>query len=137
MSDILEQFDLDFSTDLDFGFTAVSSEEVEESKKHVEKLVDIGDKQVGLDVKLNTLEEKLNQVLAVAEKKYDDRLAEKESELEEINQKKFRDIEQFTLPLLYNLAKSSDEPYIHWPNRKEIVESQIKKIMEITRGEKL
>ncbi|SVB81741.1 uncharacterized protein METZ01_LOCUS234595, partial [marine metagenome] len=34
MSDILEQFDLDFSTDLDFGFTAVSSAEVEESKKH-------------------------------------------------------------------------------------------------------
>ena len=111
MSDILEQFDLDFSTDLDFGFTAVSSAEVEESKKHGEKLVDIGDKQVGLDVKLNTLEE--------------------------INQKKFRDIEQFTLPLLYNLAKSAEEPYIHWPNRKEIVESQIKKIMEITRGEKL
>ena len=73
MSDILEQFDLDFSTDLDFGFTAVSSAEVEESKKHGEKLVDIGDKQVGLDVKLNTLEEKLNQVLAVAERKYEDR----------------------------------------------------------------
>ena len=137
MSDILEQFDLDFSTDLDFGFTAVSSAEVEESKKHGEKLVDIGDKQVGLDAKLNTLEEKLNQVLAVAEKKYDDRLAEKQNELEEMNQKKFRDIEQFTLPLLYNLAKSAEEPYIHWPNRKEIVESQIKKIMEITRGEKL
>ena len=81
MSDILEQFDLDFSTDLDFGFTAVSSAEVEESKKHGEKLVDIGDKQVGLDVKLNTLEEKLNQVLAVAERKYEDRLTEKQNEL--------------------------------------------------------
>ena len=137
MSDILEQFDLDFSTDLDFGFTAVSSEEVEESKKHVEKLVDIGDKQVGLDVKLNTLEEKLNQVLAVAEKKYDDRLAEKESELEKNNEVKYRQIEQLILPLLFNLAKSADEPYIHWPNRKQIVETQITKIMEITRGEEL
>ena len=137
MSDILEQFDLDFSTDLDFGFTAVSSAEVEESKKHGEKLVDIGDKQVGLDVKLNTLEDKLNQVLAVAERKYEERLTEKQNELEEMNQKKFRDIEQFTLPLIYNLAKSAEEPYIHWPNRKEIVEAQIKKIMEITRGEKL
>ena len=90
-----------------------------------------------MDVKLNTLEEKLNQVLAVAERKYEERLTEKQNELEEMNQKKFRDIEQFTLPLLYNLAKSAEEPYIHWPNRKEIVESQIKKIMEITRCEKL
>ena len=32
MSDILEKFNLDFNTDLDFGFTAVSSDEVEEAK---------------------------------------------------------------------------------------------------------
>ena len=106
-------------------------------KKHSEKLVDIGDKQLGLDVKLNTLEEKLNQVLAVAERKYDDRLAEKESELEKNNEVKYRQIEQLILPLLFNLAKSADEPYIHWPNRKQIVETQITKIMEITRGEEL
>ena len=137
MSDILEKFNLDFNTELDFGFTAVSSDEVEEAKKHSEKLVDIGDKQLGLDVKLNTLEEKLNQVLAVAERKYDDRLAEKESELEKNNEVKYRQIEQLILPLLFNLAKSADEPYIHWPNRKQIVETQITKIMEITRGEEL
>ena len=137
MSDILEKFNLDFNTDLDFGFIAVSSDEVEEAKKHSEKLVDIGDKQLGLDVKLNTLEEKLNQVLAVAERKYDDRLAEKESELEKNNEVKYRQIEQLILPLLFNLAKSADEPYIHWPNRKQIVETQITKIMEITRGEEL
>jgi hypothetical protein len=35
-----------------------------------------------------------------------------------------------------NLSKDSDtNPYIHWPNRKQVVEEQIKRILTVTRGE--
>ena len=47
-----------------------------------------------------------------------------------------KQVEKLTIPLLLNLAKNSDtNPYIHWPNRKEIVEEQIQKILTVTRGE--
>ena len=36
------------------------------------------------------------------------------------------------LPLLENLAKDPDKPMIKWPNRKDIIDKQIKRLMEIT-----
>jgi hypothetical protein len=50
---------------------------------------------------------------------------------------KLRDVERLILPLLINLIKpeSLTKKYIYWPNRKEIIERQIKKIMAVTRGE--
>ena len=42
------------------------------------------------------------------------------------------------IPLLMNLAKDSEtNPYIHWPNRKEVVEDQIRKILTVTRTENI
>lgn len=48
---------------------------------------------------------------------------------------KLADIEKLTLPLLFNLIKpeSLTQKYIFWPNRKEIIERQIKRIVAITR----
>jgi hypothetical protein len=48
---------------------------------------------------------------------------------------KLADIEKLTLPLLFNLIKpeSLTQKYIFWPNRKEIIERQIKRIVNITR----
>ena len=50
---------------------------------------------------------------------------------------KLADIEKLTLPLLFNLIKpeSLEQKYIFWPNRKEIIERQIKRIVSITRPE--
>ena len=42
-------------------------------------------------------------------------------------------LEKLIIPLLIKLAKSP-EAYIHWPNRAEVIEKQVKKIIEITRG---
>ena len=42
-------------------------------------------------------------------------------------------LEKLIIPLLIKLAKSP-EAYIHWPNRAEVIESQLKKIVAITRG---
>jgi hypothetical protein len=36
------------------------------------------------------------------------------------------------LPLLQHLAKDPDKPMIKWPNRKDILDKQIKKMMELT-----
>ena len=59
-------------------------------------------------------------------------LATRKIELDKRYSKKFKDIEKVVFPLLYNLMKS-DEPYIHWPNRKPIIRGQIEKILKITR----
>ena len=46
---------------------------------------------------------------------------------------KFKALEKLIIPLLIKLAKSP-EAYIHWPNRAEVIEAQLKKIVAITRG---
>ena len=43
-------------------------------------------------------------------------------------------VEKMVMPLLYNLMKNPEDVYIKWPNRKEIIDKQIKKIVTITRG---
>lgn len=37
------------------------------------------------------------------------------------------------LPLLENLSKDPDKPMIKWPNRKEQIEKQIKKLKTLTK----
>ena len=49
------------------------------------------------------------------------------------SKEKFDKLEKLIIPLLVKLAKSP-EAYIHWPNRAEGIESQLKKIVAITRG---
>jgi len=49
-------------------------------------------------------------------------------------QEKLNEVENLILPLLNNLTKDPEKIYIKWPNRKQIVEEQIKKILAITRG---
>ena len=48
---------------------------------------------------------------------------------------KLTDVEKLIMPLLVNLLKTADKDYIHWPNRKEKIQSQIDKLLAITRGE--
>lgn len=42
-------------------------------------------------------------------------------------------VQKIFLPLLENLAKDPDKPMIKWPNRKEVIDAQIKKLMSITK----
>ena len=128
------EFDLDLDEGFDWGFTAVSADEVEQGKQQSEAINKVVEGSDNLQQQLNGLDEKLEQVLAVANKKYEDRLQEKEIALDSENKGKFDKIEKMIIPLLQNLAKSSDEPYIYWPKRKEIIESQIERILKLTRG---
>jgi hypothetical protein len=42
-------------------------------------------------------------------------------------------INKIFMPLLLNLAKDSDKPMIKWPNRKEIIDKQIKNLTTLTK----
>lgn len=42
-------------------------------------------------------------------------------------------VNKIFMPLLENLAKDPDKPMIKWPNRKEIIDKQIKKLSTLTK----
>jgi len=65
------------------------------------------------------------------------RLQESIDSQKDIVNGKLAEIEKLILPLLVNLIKpeSLEQKYIYWPNRKEVIERQIKKIIQVTRSE--
>ena len=70
---------------------------------------------------------------AVDEEEYTDVIAEKEETVEEYKER-LQQVEKIILPFLMKLIKTSDQPIIKWPNRKPILEAQIQKILNLTRG---
>jgi hypothetical protein len=44
------------------------------------------------------------------------------------------DLEKIIVPFLQKLHSTADQEYIYWPNRKPVIEEQIKKILKLTRG---
>jgi hypothetical protein len=47
---------------------------------------------------------------------------------------KLQELEKLILPLLNNLKKNPDKPYIKWENRVPVIDAQIEKILLITRS---
>ena len=43
------------------------------------------------------------------------------------------EVEKLIIPFLKKLHESGDKEYIHWPNRKPLIEKQIQKILKLTR----
>ena len=71
--------------------------------------------------------------LNIAKKQMDDEYDLRKDNLNKESKEKFKQLEKLIIPLLVKLAKSP-EAYIHWPNRAEVIEAQLKKIVAITRG---
>ena len=69
----------------------------------------------------------------VDEAEYEAVIAEKDETVEEYKQR-LAQVEKIIMPFLTNLYKSASQPYIHWPNRGPILESQMQKILKLTRG---
>lgn len=46
--------------------------------------------------------------------------------------KRLQAVEKIFLPLLENLARDPDKPMIKWPNRKDVIERQIRKLKSLT-----
>lgn len=60
-------------------------------------------------------------------------IAEKDETVEEYKQR-LQQVEKLILPFLTKLLKTADQPVIKWPNRKPVIEEQIQKILNLTRG---
>ena len=148
--DFLEGFDIDG----DWGFTSVKEKPSDEQSKQTETVVkqtaEGTAKAVSSDI-VNRLESKLDKVLSainstksavneknqteldIAKKQMDDEYDLRKDNLGKEQKAKFAQLEKLIIPLLIKLAKSP-EAYIHWPNRAQVIEAQVKKIIAITRG---
>ena len=143
-----------FEGDGDWGFTSVKEKPSEEQSKQTETVVkqtaDSTAKAVSSDI-VNKLDSKLDKVLSlisstksavneknqteldIAKKQMDDEYDLRKDNLGKEQKEKFTQLEKLIIPLLIKLAKSP-EAYIHWPNRAQVIEAQVKKIIAITRG---
>jgi hypothetical protein len=70
---------------------------------------------------------------AIDEEEYNAVIAEKEDTVEEYKAR-LHEVEKLILPFLTKLLQTADQPIIKWPNRKVVLESQIQKILNLTRG---
>lgn len=106
----------------DFGFSAVDEEEYVKSLSTPPTTISSAGTE---DVK--KLEEKLDSLLSKVDVDEHKRLVEMEVK------DRLKKVEDMILPLLMNLAKNPEKIYIKWPNRKEIIDKQIEKFLELTR----
>lgn len=69
---------------------------------------------------------------AVSEEEYNRVISEKADTVEELVVR-LNEVEKIIMPFLVKLLKTADKAYIHWPNRKGLLEEQIKRILTLTR----
>ena len=119
-----EEFNYDhYDDDMDFGFNTVDEAEIEEVEKEIKSR--IADTK---GVASGELEEKIDKLIAIREGD--------ETQLDVLKKEHKNDLlklEKMIMPLLYNLMKNPEDVYIKWPNRKEIIQKQINKIVAVTR----
>ena len=144
----------DFDTSGDWGFSSVASKPSQTQSKETQEVVKQTADGVGKAVSseiIKRLEGKLDKLtrlvgdtkdtvvakneteLEIAKKQMDDEYDLRKDNLGKEQKDKFKALEKLIIPLLIKLAKSP-EAYIHWPNRAEVIEAQLKKIVAITRG---
>ena len=146
-----------FDTGGDWGFSSVASKpsdqkvaDTKATQQVVQQTADGVGKAVSSEI-IGRLETKLDKILRevseasgkiddkheveleIAKSQMDDEYDLRKDNLGKIQKEKFAQLEKLIIPLLVKLAKSP-EAYIHWPNRAEVIEAQLKKIVEITRG---
>ena len=128
----------EYLSDFDFGFNAVDEvpqSTVQVDTKPIEEDVEgINDNVLRIEQKVDALVTAMN-TLSTKMMNLDDEFDVIKSTTEDEVRSKLTDVEKLIMPLLVNLLKTSDKDYIHWPNRKEKIQSQIEKLLELTRGE--
>ena len=70
---------------------------------------------------------------AIDEEEYNAVIAEKEETVDEYKTR-LKEVEKIILPFLTKLLKTADQTIIKWPNRAPQLETQIQKILNLTRG---
>ena len=76
---------------------------------------------------------------AVSEEEYNSVINKATSELNKVAstaddyKARLKQLEEMIVPFLTKLHSTGDKEYIYWPNRKPAIESQIEKILKLTR----
>ena len=131
----MADFDLDSIDDIDynmdFGFTTVDEDEVQEFETAVQEKVAKATQQ-----ETGALEDKIDVLIKMRkdDNSYQLLFEKRKAELEYVYKDQMKKLEKLVLPLLHNLMKNPENEYIKWPNRTTIVQKQINKIVAITRG---
>jgi len=116
--------------DMDFGFSAVddipSTPPTFDPQPIQQDVEGINDNIIRIEQKIDALIRKMSD--------YDDEFNMVKEQTEGEVKSKLVEVEILIMPLLVNLLKTSDKDYIHWPNRKDKVQSQIDRLLAITRG---
>ena len=115
---------------MDFGFSAV--DEIPQQQPSYDPQP-IQEDVEGINDNILRIEQKLDSVLRKFSE-YDDEFNLVKEHTEEEVKSRLVEVEKLIMPLLVNLLKTADKDYIHWPNRQEKVQSQIDKLLLITRG---
>ena len=71
---------------------------------------------------------------AVSEEEYNARISDASSLTAEQYKERLLKLEKIIIPFLQKLHSTSDQEYIYWPNRKDVLETEMKRILELTRG---
>jgi archaellum component FlaC len=144
--DFLKGFQID-DYDMDLGMTFVDSKPDESPSVSAETVETISTRVEGigsLEAKVDDLQDTLEGIKNLLnfdeiniEGKLDTILDATSSMKTVTERERMEDLEKLILPLLVNFIKpeSLDQDYIYWPNRKEIIERQIQRILQITRGD--
>ena len=116
----------------DFGFSTVSESDFTATAKEPEtKVVEAAVKEAKAG-QIKEVEGTVNKIWNLLDYHYED-IDKHKDKLNKEYEIKMKTVEDMIVPLLNNLAKSSTNEYIFWPNRREILEKQIEKITEHTR----
>lgn len=113
----------------DFGFTFEDSESF--SNTEPAPVIEPQFQETLLE-KISRLESKLETLSAMSGTNDPSMIEQHKQLITSEVRGKLAQVEQLILPLLYNLQKNPEKEYIHWPNRTDIIQSQIDKIKQIT-----
>jgi uncharacterized protein involved in tolerance to divalent cations len=70
---------------------------------------------------------------AVSEEEYNSIMNKTVDQTADTYRNRLTQIEKIVIPFLQKLMETGDKEYIHWPNRKPIIEKQIERILKLTR----
>ena len=121
----------------DFGFSTVSADEYEaQQTTRVDAAKEVATTATAsITPELEKIGSKISSLtdsMRVMREELDDR----KEELGDKWSQKMNEVEELILPLLKNLAKVGDKrEWIRWPGRTDILNAQIDKITEVTRGD--
>tara|TARA_Y100000590_G_scaffold37274_1_gene40202 strand:+ start:502 stop:894 length:393 start_codon:yes stop_codon:yes gene_type:complete len=121
----------DYAESMDFGFNIVDEAEVENYETEIKNRVAVE----GTTVDTSALENKIDTSIKLIDQLVEMRKGD-ETQIDILKKEHKGDmlkVEKMIMPLLYNLMKNPEDIYIKWPNRKEIIQKQISKIVAVTR----